>query len=259
MERAAVVGAGPYGLSVASHLRNLGVEPLVFGDVLGFWRSAMPRGMFLRSSKRASSLADPHRLSRIEVWERERGAVADPVPLEDFLAYGDWFRSREVPDVDSRRVERIERMTGALRLVLRGGDEVPARHVVLATGIGPFAWTPEHLRGLPPELASHASSHPDLGIFKGRRVAVLGAGQTALESAALLHEAGAGVELIVRRPALAWIQPPSPNGSLAKRLARAISYSPTDVGPRGVNWIAAVPDAFRRLPPAVQERVTVEC
>src|SRR5207248_11535645 len=55
-EPTVVIGAGPYGLSVAAHLRAAGIPTLTLGTPMAFWRS-MPAGMFLRSAPSASSLS----------------------------------------------------------------------------------------------------------------------------------------------------------------------------------------------------------
>src|SRR5260370_21715272 len=57
--QAAIVGAGPYGLSIAAHLSARGLRPIVFGRSMSSWREGMPRGMRLKSEGFASSLSDP--------------------------------------------------------------------------------------------------------------------------------------------------------------------------------------------------------
>ena len=41
----AVIGAGPYGMAAAAHLRGAGIETLVFGRTMHFWKNHMPQGM----------------------------------------------------------------------------------------------------------------------------------------------------------------------------------------------------------------------
>ena len=66
---------------------------------------------------------------------------------------------------------------------------------------------------------THASQHTDLADFSGRRVVVVGGGQSALETAALLHETGADVQVAVRKPAVAWnARPLDPHRPLLQRL-----------------------------------------
>ena len=258
---AAVLGAGPHGLSASAFLREAGLDMRTFGEPMSFWRRHMPLGMLLRSSKRSSDLPAPGRAGGIAAFERETGeTVPEPIPLASFLDYADWYRGRFVPEVDERLVSRVEpRPAGGFALSLAGGDEIEARRVVVAAGVAPFANRPPGLAGFPGELVSHSLDHADLGVFRGRRVLVLGAGQSALESAALLHEEGAEVELVARGPSLAWIGAPRGSPSPLRRVLHAVSQAPTEVGPRGPNWVAAAPDVFRRLPPSVQETVRVEC
>ncbi|MGV9318965.1 SidA/IucD/PvdA family monooxygenase [Streptomyces sp. NPDC003660] len=74
-----------------------------------------------------------------------------------------------------------------------------ASSVVVASGMDGFAHVPRPLAPLVPEgLVSHASHHADLSGFAERAVVVVGAGQSAQESAALLHEAGADAQLLAR-------------------------------------------------------------
>jgi hypothetical protein len=96
-------------------------------------------------------------------------------------------------------------------------------------------------------------------VLRGKRVVVIGAGQSALESAALLHEAGSRVEVIARASTVVWIPPHTPPRTRLDRELRRLLYPPTEVGPRGVNWIAATPDVFRRLPRSVQRETDRLC
>jgi hypothetical protein len=256
----AIIGAGPQGLGVAAHLTEAGVDTVVFGRRFEFWREHMPRGMFLRSSLRASSIADPtHRLS-LERYSGERAVpLAAPLPLQDYLEYGEWFNSRTGTELDSRLVRIVEAVPGGFRLTIEDGDEVEARRVVVAAGIAPFARRPPPFSTLPQDVASHSFDHTDFTKFAGRSVLVVGAGQSALESAALLAEAEAEVELLVRAEAVRWLEPlPEVNGHISEVLQRLL-YPPTDVGPRGLSWIVAAPDAVRRLPVAFRRHADRLC
>ena len=153
----------------------------------------MPAGMILRSRQRASSISDHHRALTIDRYEQAAGkAVHAPnLLLEEFLTYGLWFQRQTVPDLDPRAVEHVRRTGDGFRVVLAGGEEVHARNVVVAAGLAPFGTRPLPFSGLDGSLVSHAADHSDLSLFAGRSVIVVGAGQSALESAALLSEAGA--------------------------------------------------------------------
>jgi lysine/ornithine N-monooxygenase len=255
----AILGAGPYGLAAAAHLHAAnGLEIRVFGDPMSFWHEQMPRGMVLRSPYVASNIADPERSLTLDGYqEQTRRQLPKPVALEQFVDYGRWFQAQTVPGPhqDRRRVERIAR-NGSFRLDLVDGDSVSAGRVIVAAGIMPFAWTPPAFRNLPPELASHSSVHRDLSRFRGRRVLVIGGGQSALESAALLHELGAEVEVLVRAGRIYFLR--RAHGILHQLgpLTRAL-FAPAEVGPAGISRLVSTPDLYRRLPRSVQDRFSV--
>lgn len=251
--RVAVIGAGPYGLSAANYLRRAGVERRVFGEPMSFWQRQMPAGMCLRSNWDASHIADPAGELTLDAFCADAGYTrTKPIPLEQFVAYGMWYQQKAVPDVERSWVERVERNGDGFWLTLSHGERFHARHVVVAAGINSFAARPAEFDGLPAELVSHSREHCDLGRFRGKSVAVIGGGQSALESAALLRENGADVEVLVRQPGLNWV-------GLHPRLHRLgplskMLYSKRDVGPAGISRLVAAPHVFRRFPRAFQDR-----
>lgn len=254
-----VVGAGPYGLSAAAHLRAIkGMEVRVFGKPMSFWSSNMPVGMFLRSNWTATEIASPQRSLTLEAFQAERfRTFGVPVPIECFIEYGLWYQSHAVPDLDQRRIERIERCAHGFRLTVRDGEAFESRRVVIAGGIGSFARRPQEFKGLPAELVSHTNEHRGFTRYAGKRVLVVGSGQSALESAALLHESGAEVEVVGRAHRIHWLQ-----GWASKtlhhrlgKLTRSLLYAPTDVGPAGVSQLLARPHLVRMLPRVVQDKL----
>jgi cation diffusion facilitator CzcD-associated flavoprotein CzcO len=247
----AVLGAGPYGLSVTAHLRRAGVECRVFGDPMSFWRG-MPTGMLLRSNWTATCIAEYEGPLSIDTFIAQTGArFGRPVPLDRFIEYGMWVQGQVAADVDTRSVGCIERDDAGFRITLADGQQTSARRVVVAAGIGPFPHRPSVGEGLPPELVSHTADHRDLARFAGSSVLVVGGGQSALESAALLKEGGAEAEVIVREDHIHWLH----GGKYHRMLGRAtpLVYAPTDVGPMGLSRLVAVPDLFRRMPRRVQD------
>jgi len=249
----AIVGAGPHGLSAAVHLRRAGVDARVFGDPMSFWRS-MPAGMLLRSNWSATNIAEHRGELSLDSYQAESGTrFSTPVPLERFIEYGEWVQRKAVPDLDRRLVASVSRRDHGFGLALDDGDEVTARRVVVACGIEPFAWRPVELRGLPPTLVSHTGDHSDFSHFAGRRLAVVGGGQSARECAALAHEAGADVQILARAKKLVWLR----GVGVKKRLGRLgpTVYAPTDVGPLWYSRLVACPDLFRRLPRRAQTRI----
>jgi FAD-dependent urate hydroxylase len=199
-----VVGAGPYGLSTAAHLLARGLRVGVFGKTLELWREHMPKGMMLRSHCSASNLSDPHQRYGFERFCREFGYdTCYPVSLEAFVEYGRWFQRRAVPNVEELYVSSIDRRGALFLLTLEDGRTVVSAAVVLATGPASYAHRPHQYDHLPSGLVSHSCDHDDFRRFSGKQVLVIGGGQSAIEHAALIHEAGASVHVVSRRP-IAW-------------------------------------------------------
>src|SRR5271156_6802146 len=254
-----ILGAGPYGLSAAAHLRTVkGLDVRVFGQPMSFWDRQMPRGMLLRSNWTATQIAGPDPSLSLEAFQEVSGHKFNmPVPLERFVEYGKWYQSQAVPDLDQRGVNRIESGTNGFGVTLHDGELLSARRVIVAAGIASFAWRPPEFANLPPPLASPTSEHGDFGAFAGKKVLIVGGGQSALESAALVREAGGEPEVISRSQTIHWLQ-----GWASKALhhrmggfVRRVLYAPTDVGPAGISQLLARPDLVRRLPRNLQDRL----
>lgn len=255
----AIIGAGPHGLSVAAHLESGGVDTTVFGSPMAFWATGMPAGMLLRSTWRASSIASPGCRLTLEAYENRQGVeLQRPIRLDDYLRYGRWFAANLRARVVQRRVAAVRRAADGFDLTLDDGARCQADFVVVAAGIDRFPYVPRRFRDLPPELASHSANCHTFDGFSGRRVVVIGGGQSALEHAALLREAGATVTVIARASALHWIAQPRSRSRFASRL-HAVMHPPTGVGPRGLNWLAALPDLFRPLPYAARVSAMRRC
>jgi thioredoxin reductase len=184
------------------------------------WREKMPAGMFLKSTPSASSIAAPRPGSTLADFCAAAGEEPlvghQPVPIDTFIRYGVWFMDRNVPGVERTRVERVAREARGFSVVLGDGEEFAASSVIVASGLEGIAHMPAELTGLHGldgcgglGLVSHSSEHRDLSRFAGRRVGVLGAGQSALENAALLAEAGAEVELFARGSRVIFAGPPT--------------------------------------------------
>jgi thioredoxin reductase len=232
----AVIGAGPYGLSVSAHLSGRGVPHEVFGEPMDSWRHHMPAGMYLKSEGFASNLSDPdgrHTLERFCAEEGiEYGRQGVPISLETFSRYGLWFQQRAVPTLDTRRIEQVRSVPEGFELSLSEGGRLIARRVVVATGIQGQAYLPPELRDLPPEALAHTYDH-DPGDFSESGVVVIGAGQSSLEAAALISERGGDVRLVARTGEIAWLSKP---GGKDRPLREKFRYPESGLGEGRAQW-----------------------
>ncbi|HLG48668.1 MAG TPA: NAD(P)-binding domain-containing protein [Reyranella sp.] len=226
----AIIGAGPYGLSIAAHLSALRVPFRIFGRPMENWQN-MPRGMLLKSEGYASTLYDPRRTLTLAKYCHERGlGYADlglPVPLSTFIEYGLAFQRRLVPTLDTRMVRRVATAGTGFQLALEDGETVRADRVVVATGITSFAWMPPALRDLPADKVTHSVAHAEPARLRGADVTVVGGGSSAIDLAALLHEAGARVRLVTRRAKL----PVHDRMQLPRPLRDKLSAPVSSIGP----------------------------
>jgi hypothetical protein len=251
----AIIGAGPYGLSLAAYLRRSNRSFRVFGAPMHFWAHHMPRGMRLKSEGFASSLFDPDAKFSLEAYCKENhlpyADIGLPVPIETFIAYGLEFQRRYVPQVENVQVTSLSKCAREFELTTEAGEIARARQVVVAAGIMNFAHVPSLLAGLPEEMVTHSSQHSDLSRFQGRRVAVVGAGASAVDCAALLIQAGAEVELVARRRTMEFHDPPKEPRSLFDNLKAPRSGL-------GVGWRSRmscdVPLLFHSLPQSLRLR-----
>lgn len=207
-----IVGAGPYGLSLAAHLCGLGVAFRIFGRPMESWQERMPKGMLLKSDGFVSNLSSPDTAYSLKAFCETRGIpycdTKAPVKLETFIEYGLWFQRHLVPEIDTRRIVRIERGNSDFSVETDNGEIFEAKHVVLAVGTSKFAWVPPQFAELPASLLTHSSDHKGASEFDGKEVTIIGGGDSAIDLAALLHEQGAKVCIIARRHAIAFHDPP---------------------------------------------------
>ena len=247
----AIVGAGPYGLAVGAHLARAEVETRVFGAPMSFWREHMPKGMNLRSALSASDIADPEDALTLDVFARAQGlSLPSPLPLDDFLRYAQWRLEQGGVQVESRKVRSIDRAEESFRLSFLDGAPVLARRVVIATGLANQEFRPSSFRGLPRERVSHGFEHVGFAPFVGKRVAVVGVGQSGCESAALLSEHGAKVDLFGREE-IRWAGKEEADDSALislKNGLRWLTATKYGVGPFPHRYFAEFPDLVRRLP-----------
>ena len=222
----AVIGAGPYGLSLAAHLRGRGVDHRIFGESMGTWKHHMPPGMLLKSYPWATSLSDPKAEFALKTFCAERALpyhdALMPLPLSRFIEYGEAFQTRYVPVVERKILMALEAVPGGLRASFDDGETVNARRVVIAVGLRPFQRLPQETAHLPANLCSHSGDYGSLEPLVGKEVIVVGSGSSATDLAALLHEQRISVSLVARGSQLRFANRPR-NRSLFERTSAPMS------------------------------------
>jgi cation diffusion facilitator CzcD-associated flavoprotein CzcO len=251
-----IIGAGPYGLSLAAHLRDSGRSVRIFGSPMESWSNHMPQGMHLKSEGFASDLYDPGGEFPLKAFCALRSIpyadIGLPVAIDTFIEYGREFQRRYVPELENTRIVSLKESAGYFELTTATGEIACARRVVVAAGIVNFAYLPPVLAATHSPMISHSSQHSDLRAFKGRKVAVVGGGASALDIAALLLEIGAEVDLITRRQNLQFHDPPNEPRPLLQRLKAPRSGL-------GTGWRSRmctdIPLVFHALPQALRVKV----
>jgi thioredoxin reductase len=250
MLETAIIGAGPYGLSIAAHFRRSGIPFRIFGRPMDSWLNHMPKGMMLKSDGFASNIYDPDEQFTLRQFCAERGIPYSdsgvPVSLETFGAYGLAFRERMLPELEDTLLVSLDRAPEGFVLKMENGETVTTRRVVLAVGITHFEQVPANLAHLPAELLTHSFDHADPSAFKGRNVVVVGGGSSAIDLAAVLHEAGAQVQLVARRSALKFHSTPT---GKPRSLWQQIRHPQSGLGP-GLRsrFFSDAPGVFHYLP-----------
>lgn len=199
-----IIGAGPFGLAVAAQAAHDGIEHLIVGQPMEFWRRHMPRGMFLRSA--CDWHLDPLNVDTIDSFLGTQGKTArdvEPLSLEFYLSYVDWFQRQKsikpVP-VYVKQLEGLE--AGGFVATTVEGEVINARRVVLAPGFKHFAHAPaELIARLPEGRFQHTSEFVDFSEAQDKHFLVIGGRQSAFEWAALLSEAGAAAVHVSHRHA----------------------------------------------------------
>jgi thioredoxin reductase len=251
MTEIAIVGAGPYGLSIAAHFRGSGIPFRIFGRPMDSWLSHMPKGMSLKSDGFASNISDPDSILTLGKFCAERGIeysdTTVPVRLDTFSSYGLTFRDRMVPELEEKMVVAIERSADGFRLRLDDGEVFTARRVVMAVGITHYEHMPPALANLPIEFVSHSFRHCDPSKFAGRDVVVIGGGSSAVDLVAELHDSGAKTQLVVRQPTLKFHN--KPDFTKSRPLWKRIRHPQSGLGAglRSTLFCKA-PTLFRYLP-----------
>jgi hypothetical protein len=245
----AIIGAGPYGLSIGAHLRAAQIEHRIFGIPMETWRRHMPPGMYLKSYGESSNLFDAHATYPLQEFAREHQLLYHPtrfpVSLATFIAYGKAFQQRYVPHITRARLIAHRAAAHTHELQFDDGETVFARHVMLAVGCLAFKYIPPILGDLPAELRSHSSAYGPIEHLAGKRVIIVGGGASALDLAALLSLQGTAVTLVARANDLHFQNYP---GGRRSALQRIIAPNASGLGAGWLLRACTMPQLVRLLP-----------
>jgi hypothetical protein len=216
----------------------------------------MPKGMQLKSEGFASSLYDPDAEFPLSKYcEQERLPYADlglPTPLETFVSYGLAFQRRFVASLEPRVVVFVKQSSPGFEVLIEDGETVLARRVVAAIGLSHYAYMPPVLARFSDQFVSHSSQHSEVTCFEGKEVAVIGAGASAADLAALLNQAGATVQMIARQSEIGF----HTRGRIPRPLVDRIRRPTTGLGPGWRSFFCVHgPLLFRKFPQAFRQEV----
>ncbi len=202
-----IIGAGPFGLGIARHAKAHGVDHVIVGQPMSFWRNNIPSGMLLRSG--VDWHLDPLGELTFETFAAERGLHSDdlcPLGVSPYLAYASWFQQRAGLEVTDATITSLgfnaepHLAGGRFRAQLGDGEVITADNVVLAIGFHSFAHVPPELAAcIPATRRAHTRDFVDFSAVGGQRVAIVGGRQSAFEWAALMQEAGAAAVHVIYR------------------------------------------------------------
>jgi FAD-dependent urate hydroxylase len=195
-----VIGAGPYGVATAARACERGIETIVVGGPMAFWREHMPQGMFLRSGP--DWHLDAAGVHTFEAFLRDQEIAlrdVDPIPVSVFLDYATWFQSNKGIVVRENFVTQLTRKGTDFEVHLDSGERITAETVVAAPGIRHFQQLPRWADSLSPRVGAHTCDLVDFEALRGARVLIVGGRQSAYEWAALISEQGAERIDIVHR------------------------------------------------------------
>jgi thioredoxin reductase len=241
----AIIGAGPFGLALAAKLKAANVNFHVFGRPMSFWEQNVPIGTRLLSGPLICSLSNKD-IDCVAYAQATGTALPVAFTREEFLAYGLWVHRQICPDPDLRSVVSTSFENRTYRLELSDGNAVTADDVAIAIGLKPFAFKPPEFANVPDHLALHTSDLRDPGMFRGRKLGIIGSGQSAIDCAALLSERSADVEVLVRACRVRWINSNNPrkgadNPSAMSKVKKVVRDFLND------------PERYRHLPVAVRK------
>lgn len=234
-----IIGAGPYGISLAYDLYKRNIHFQIIGKPFSLWFDHLVPGIQLRSDWRASQLysrdghLDIDRYLRMHYSPQKVYSVKQGrVPSTLFQDYLRWVL-KELPfQVIDEKILELHQDGSEFVAQTSSGGELRARRVVCATGIESHRYLPRELASLPAVV--HGWNTREYGFLKNSRLLVVGGGQSAAEAIACLSDCNQ-ITWVYRSPLVFFSEPinlPKPLFDLALRLSACFYRLP-----RGASWL----------------------
>jgi thioredoxin reductase len=212
-----IVGAGPFGLSMAAYAKYNNLDHLVIGKPLSFWKENMPKGMFLRSGRDWHLC--PQGIYTIDKYletKELKPEDVEPLSLDFYLSYTEWFQEQIKVQIQESLAQRLDHLNNQFVATLDDGQTITASNALLAIGFRYFKNVPTELAEIiPPKRFSHTCDFVNFDSLMGKRCLIIGGRQSAYEWAALINETGAAMIHISHRHEIpqftqsdwAWVSP----------------------------------------------------
>lgn len=193
-----IIGAGPFGISLAILAKHYGLNYTLFGKPAEFFRSLVPSEMTMRSF--VENHVDPLGEFTIERFGSEIGLEKDqiyPINTIFYSNYIDWLVGKYDIKIESAYVSELSKFTNEennsyFEAIDESGEKHLTKSAVIAIGQKYFYSIPKELSdSIPSKYLFHSSQVTDFTKFRNKSVLIVGGRQSAFEWAAFLSEAGA--------------------------------------------------------------------
>ena len=209
-----IIGGGMCGMVAWMALKTGGIHNIRVLDrspegLEGPWLT-YARMETLRSPKELTGPAYGHGALSFQAWYRaqfgsDKWDALDKIPRPMWMEYLQWYRRvLEIPIENGVSVDRVVPEGELLRLHLSGttAASILTRKVVFATGRDGTGEPniPGFVKGLDRKFWAHSADEIEFDALKGKRIAVVGVGASAVDNAAEALEHGAAeVRHLIRR------------------------------------------------------------
>ena len=191
-----IIGAGPYGLAAAKLAKTRGLDYLISGLCMSFWKEHMPEGMKLRTpcdwgnSRELIHFLEQRKLTFEQI---------SPVPREFFIDFVETTAKLQQLNWPSGQVAQVNYEQDIFKCIMDNGDIICAQNILVATGYYDYRFIPIELSVIfPEECLSHTADCASFGQFANQRCLIAGGRQSAFETAAQLTSHATSVELVYR-------------------------------------------------------------